>query len=233
VAGTVTATGGGTIIQPGILLRIWVLLLASDQQTGATASSQAAYQVSITPGQTNSRIYGALCDDSSFTANASTTLVDNLAGGTGTRLGSCKATALSVATVAKTVGASAPSWLDGGVALYEVRTAISSGPVEDGSAPAAATSTTLHVISSASFTPPPTALLVAAVSHFGGSNTMTDTFGPGGAALLSWQKKVEITTDGYAGIWIAQVPGLVPRQLQRRGMPRRATAAGLNRAVYR
>jgi hypothetical protein len=199
VAFTVTATAGSPFLN-GILLRVKVLTSAAATQNGASATAAAAYQKAITTTVAGSIVYGALADDGSFTANAATTVTDNTPGSAGTQLGSCRQTTPTVTPGSVTIGATA-SGPDGGVALFEVKPA---GTIaEDASAPAAASSTSLTAISSPSFTPPAGSLLVLMVSALAASMAITDTSGLG----LTWTQQSAMVTDGYAGVWTAQVPG--------------------------
>jgi hypothetical protein len=209
---TVTATAGGSTSN-GILLRIEVITgaVTAGSQTGATGSQSAsgAHQAAITPNQTNSRVYGAMIEnnaDTSYTANGSTTLIDNVTDGTNTvQYGTCKATALSASGTPETIGASAPSG-NGSCALYEVQVATTLA--ESGTAPAVAEATGGHTVTSASFTPVAGSLLVALVSSDGGTGVCTMTVSDTGGGLTWTQaSSANATNMGYAGVWIAQVPG--------------------------
>jgi hypothetical protein len=208
VSVTVTATQGGSTSK-GVLLRVEVITGAAAGQTGATGTQTgtAAHQASVTPNSNNSRIYGAMIQSNattSYTANASTTLIDNVSDGTNTvQYGTCKATALSVSGSPKTVGASAPS-NSGSAAFCEVQPA--GTLAEDASAPAVAESTGSTTVTTASFTPPAGSLIVALVASDGGSGTTTMTVSGGG---YTWTQAASgnASGNGYAGVWLAQVPG--------------------------
>jgi hypothetical protein len=199
MAFTVTATASGTFTT-GIILRVKVLTSAAAAQTGAAANAAAVYQKAITTTIAGSIVYGAMVADTTFTANASSTLIDNVAGSSGTQLGSVRQTTPTVTPGSITIGATTASGADGGIALFEIKP---NGTIaEDASGPAVANSTTLTAITSPSFTPPAGSLLVAMVGAFGTAATITDTSGLG----LTWTLKSVMTTDGYAAVWVAQMP---------------------------
>ena len=198
----ITATQGGST-GPGMVLRILVLTGAAAVQSGASATGQPVGQVSITPNQTGSRVYGgAVGSNVVATPNAATTQFDSIqdSGNTGS-YNTFKATATSVATVAETIGDTNATYV--GVALYEVQQA--GTLTEDASAPPVASTTTTTSLASANFTPPGGSLLVALIAADGGAGTVTMTVSGGG---LTWVAKAEAHggTQDYAGVWIAQVP---------------------------
>lgn len=229
---TVTAAAvSGAGLLNGINLRLWVVLGAMPRllqnATGVSQSGAAAHQASIT-STAGSEVFGALFGTASFTFDAGSTAVDNVNDATNScQYGSFK----SVASGTRNVGSSAPT-TNGGMAGFEVKAL---GTIsEDASAPAVATNKTGTTVTSPSFDPPGFTLLVAAVSLLGVSGvstaTLTDSLG------LTWTEKIagHASSAGYAGIWIADMPGLIPgKQLARRGPQRSSMASGLHRAVYR
>jgi hypothetical protein len=213
-ATTVTATQAGNTAN-GLALRVKVLTGAADLQNGATAAliSQAAVscQTAITTTVTGSRVYGALMKgaNGSFTANGSTTLLDNIADAVqGNRYGTCKAAADTGTPGSITIGASATSTADfSNVALAEI---LPAGTLaEDASSPAVASTTSATAVTTASFDPPPGALLVAMVSSDGDAGGGV-TMGVSGAGA-TWSELAAADPGvsagaGYAGVWVAVVP---------------------------
>lgn len=226
---TVTATQGGTTAN-GLALRVFVLTQAAATQNGATANaainSSTAFTASITTTQTGSRVYGAAANgsNSSFSAAASTTLVDDIADATNTeRYGTFKATSLTGTPGATILGLTAAAASTGPLAMAEIKTA--GTLTEDGSAPAVASTTSATTVTTASFTPPGGSLLVALVASDGGAGVTTMTVSGGG---LTWTEQVKNNPSAgdYAGVWIAQVAAgsaFVPLQPSRR-LPYRAPA---------
>jgi hypothetical protein len=201
---TVTATATGSGPSDGVSLRIFVLTGAKARasQTGANASQSgaAAHQATMSTAA-GSEVLGALLGVSSFTFDSGSTSVDNIAdAANGVQYGSFKSTASG----SRNVGASAPATA-GSMAALEVQ---ASGTIaEDASAPAVATSTTGTSATSASFSPPPGSLIVALVSLLGTAGVATASVSD--TAGLTWTEKIagHATDMGYAGVWIADIPG--------------------------
>lgn len=214
---SVTATEGGNTAN-GILLRILVLTNAAATQDGATASlstvASSACQTAITTTQTGSQVYGAVMKgiNTSFTANANTTLLDNITDGTQfNQYGTVESASATGSPGTVTIGASSPASADEtNVALFEV---LPSGTItQDPSAPASVSTLTNTTVATASFTPPDGSLLVALVSSDGlapaGHVTMSVTDSSG---LLTWTEQVNAdTTVGYCGVWTAVVQPTPP-----------------------
>ena len=203
-----------------MLLRVKVLTdaaLAGSPATGTRTGggSSAAANASVTTTQAGSQVYGALsfwhAGDGSFTAEAGTTLFDNVTDSVnGNLYGTCRTTSATVTPGSVTVGASGPSDTGANAALLEV---LASGGTltEDGSSPASISTTGAETVTTASFTPPPGSLLVAMVGTDGTSSaavsmTVTDSSG------LTWTARAEADAAfyGYAGVWTAQVPPALP-----------------------
>lgn len=210
MARTVTATQtAGT--RNGILLRVFVLTgaaaVAGQNGDKKTQSGAAAHQVTLTPGATGSRIYGAITDGTNATvpANSGTTMVDNSVDNTNTYCyATCKSTSLTTAGVNVTNFGTAASF-QGGIAAAEIK---KSGTLaEDASAPAVASTTAGTSVTSASFTPPAGALLVALVASDGAVAAATNV-SVSDSGGLTWTALAEAHTsgNGYAGVWIADVP---------------------------
>lgn len=234
---TVTATQGGTTAN-GMLLRVFVLTgaAAAASQTGATSATFKAvtttFTNSITTTQAGSRVYGAAEPQSNglgATAAAATTLVDNVDDNANAdTYASFKATSLTGTPGATTLGLALTSSAQGPIVMLEV---LASGTLaEDGSSPAAASTTSATTVSTASFTAPGGSLLVALIAADGGTGVETMTVSGGS---LTWTEKVKQNASGqdYAGVWIADVPGtaagLLPQQLHIRAYtaPAATTAA--------
>ncbi len=214
VTGATVSTGGGTAVAVtatqggstanGMALRVVVLTSAATLQNGATAAAGAIQAAAITTTVTGSRVYGAAVGtNGSYTANGSTTNIDNITDGTnGEQYLTFKATALTGTPGSVTIGETGNS--PGGCALLEV---LPNGTLtEDASGTGVVVNTTgAGPVVTGSFTPPDGALLVALVSSDGGSGVTT--FGVSGGGL-SWSeaKKQNATGGDYAGVWIAQVP---------------------------
>src|SRR5258707_5155451 len=205
----ITATQGG-VTAPGMALRVLVLTgaLPAASQAGATAQasqgSSFTPQLAITTTQAGSRVYGSLITgNTAYTANASTTLIDNIADAVNSeRYGTCKTTALTGTPGAVTVGSTTPTAANG-VALLEILT--SRSLAEDASAPPVVSTTSAVTVVTAAVTPPPGSLLVAIVSSDGGGGVTTMTVSGGGPAPAREGQSQPPPPD-YAGVWIADIP---------------------------
>jgi len=206
----ITATQGGST-GPGMAMRIYVLTGAKPraQQTGATTNTvfaaSTSFTQSITTTQTGSRVYGASSHfpNSAGTAVALTTLVDDVVDATNNgRYATFKATSLTGTPGATTLGFTVASSA-GPFAQAEILTA--GTLVEDGSAPAVASTTTQTFVSCLNFTPPAGSLLVVLVASDGGAAVTTMTVSGGG---LTFTELVKNNTSGndYAGVWVADIP---------------------------
>jgi hypothetical protein len=215
---TVTAAQAGSPSN-GMGLRVMVITgaLAVASQTGGktgtqTGSGGSNVTVSVTTTQTGSRVYGAcspFTGSVSSAAAANTTIIDNFLDATNTdnyvtfkgtsTTGTPGATTFGVTNTAN-AGAAGP-------AAYEVL--VSTTLAEDGSGPGFASTTTAQTVTTASFTPPGSSLLVALIASNGstGSETMTVTDNLG--VHLNWTEKIRNTAgagNDYAGVWVADVP---------------------------
>lgn len=209
---TVTATQGGSVSN-GIALRVKVDTSVAAAQTGAKATQNgaAAHQAAITTTQAGSQVYAALFDvgAAALTANGSTTLFDNnVQPGDGIVHGSGRSTSATVTPGSVTIGASAPA--DAGLcALAEV---LPAGTItEDASSPVPV-SANATTVSTLSFTPPAQFVLVAMVSSNGGAGVCTMSLSDTSGLGLTWteQSKINPAGSGYAGVWLAQLPGAGP-----------------------
>jgi len=231
VAGTVTATQGGSV-QNGLLLRVMVLTQAAATQNGATLTG-AAGGGNIVTTQTGSRVYGATLRAAATanTADSGCTLLDDVQDATHVAdYSTWKTTALTGTPGSTLVGCAAGA----GVAALEVLTA--GTLTEDGSAPTPGSSTTTATtLTSGSFTPPAGSLVVALVSSDGAGSVTTMTVSDTGLGL-TWTEKVKQNPagSGYQGVWTAPVPaaaGLLPQQLRAR-TPAQVAAPGESLAMY-
>jgi hypothetical protein len=208
---SITAAQGGSVSN-GLLLRVIVLTGAAAAQIGGTGKQTglAAHEATLTTTVTGSRVYLALTNGGfvSYTAAASTTLIDNSGDATnGEIYGSGRATALTGTPGTVTVGSSAPSTQSGGCAAAEI---LPAGLLwEDASGPAPAQTSSGTTVTTASFAPPPGALLVALIGSDGGSGVTTMAVSGGG---LTWTPLAEANDPGqdYAGVWISQAPSPDP-----------------------
>jgi hypothetical protein len=213
VALTVTATEGANAVN-GILLRVKVLTGAAARasQTGAVKTADTTLtpfsDQSITTTVTGSVVYGAMANgvtNTSFTPDARTTFIDQIPDGVQVcEYASWKATAATGAPGATVLGATAPTNDHGTYAAAEI---LAAGTIaEDGSGPAAASSTGATAVTTASFTPPAGSLLVAIVAHCS-SAASSITISNSGVALTWTQRAYLSTTAGTgSGVWIADAP---------------------------
>lgn len=214
MAFNVTATQGGSTSN-GMMLSLRVLTgtAAKASQTGAhqTQSGAAAHSVSITPAELQSLLLCVVYNNfggSGISWYSGTSQIANITDSThGAAYGSGYNGPVSSLANQSTFGSN--SSYNGACAAAEIFPA-SAGVntiVTDASTPAVASTTTDTAVSTASFAPPVGALLVALVACNGGGSTtmtMTDTSGLG----LTWTALAQVSTagNGYAGVWITQVP---------------------------
>ena len=209
---TVTATINNSS-SDGIALAVRVLTSAAApaSQPGVTfepgAVSGNPPQYNPTPTGTGSYIYGAAVYGplTTATVDANTTAILN----TLTSLVALflfRSTGKTTSGTAVLYGGSAPTLTAGSYVMCEI---LASGTLaEDASTPAAADTASGASVTSASFSPPAGALLVAVAAGFTGVNqldslTITDTLG------LTWTQAAVASggsSEGVAGVWVAQVP---------------------------
>ena len=194
----ITAALNGSI-RPGGLLRTVVVTGQAASPIGAAAQLATAYQVAVTPTATNSLIYGSIIDNTAFTFNAATTAFDNVNDAANSaQYGSFKSAALTTSGTPVTVGASAPSRVDGAVVAVEILAG--SGLAEDGSAPPVVTNSAGSTLITAPFSPPPGSLILLLVAGLSSAATISDTMG------LTWTTQQIYTADGLAAVYTATVP---------------------------
>ena len=213
MAYTVTATEGANAVN-GVLLRVKVLTgaAAAASQTGASKTADAGsspfYDQSITTTVTGSIVYGALADganNSAFTADARTTLIDNFSDGVQfCQYATWRATSATGTPGATTLGASSNAGDHGVYAAAEI---LPSGTItEDASAPAAASTTAATAVTTASFTPPAGSLLVAIVSHCSSGVSSITISNTGGTLIWTQLAYISVAGGTGNGVWVAQVP---------------------------
>lgn len=203
---TVTATQSVATAN-GMLLAVKVLTgaAAAASQTGATLTTTSG-NPSFTTTVTGSVVYGAFssANEDTFTATAASTIIaqhQDTPNGAG--YSAWRATAATGTPGATTLGVTGGTFGTNGSA-YAAAEVLAAGTIaEDGSAPAVATTDTATAITTASFTPVGSALLVAIVSCDGTGSTLvvtiTDTAG------LTWRKlafEAPVSFMG-AGVWVA------------------------------
>lgn len=201
---TVTETGSGS---NGLAIALKVVTGASATQPGAVASAaNATPNLSITPNNNNSLVYGSILGlTGTYTANGSTASLQNVAGA-GLEFLQCRSTSTTTAGTPQTIGYTVTSGSSISICLCEI---IASGTLaEDASSPAVSGFVGSNTTTTASFSPPGGSLLVLMVATNGGGGTaavaISDTSGLG----LSWAQQVSQAGagNGYSGIWTAQVP---------------------------
>ena len=205
---TVTATQGGPTAV-GMILRVKVLTNAAVQslQVGNTATQvgAAAHQAVITTTATGSIVYGAVLDvgSTAYTANADTTLFDNLSVFGSLQMGTLRSTAATGTPGSITIGCSAPA--DSGLlALGEILPVIGQSIAEDASGPAVVNSSATSA-TTASFNPPLGSLLVAIIDSNAGNGILTMAMSNTGQAL-NWTSLITNSPSSSGGtfIFIAQ-----------------------------
>jgi hypothetical protein len=198
----------------GLYLQVQVLDNAVMAGTPATASSNAAYNVSITTTQAGSFVFGGLNNNAaaaSFTASSGCTIIDQYSNTTdGNQYGCFKTTSGTGTPGPTTVGSS--TTFSGTYGVVAVEILASGGTLSvDGSSPAHAAANTGSSITSASFTPPPGTLLAAILTTDGGSaSTQVGTVSS--TPVLTWTPQIELNSGAgtgvgcYIGVWTAVVP---------------------------
>lgn len=208
MAAAVTATQGGSAAN-GMLLRVFVLTGAAAAQNGATFTgllTGTSFTGSITTAA-GSNVYGvaARTGPTDASTGVAAVIVDDFADVPNSgRYVTHKS--LAVAAGATTRGHTTSVSEAAAFVMTEILTG--GTLTENGAAPPVAATTSATAVTTAGFTPVPGSLLVALVSSDGGGGvttmTVADTTG------LSWmeQAKRNDAGHGYAGIWLAKVPGV-------------------------
>ena len=210
---TATATASGAGSATGLALALRVVNNASLTQNGATATSEstAVPQLSITPHASGNWVYGAVVTQSgtaysSLDANTTSLATANLSTGS-INSGSYRSTSVT-GTSATTYGWAAPTSTNTWISAAEI---VAAGTLaEDASTPATLVTTTAKTLTTASFTPPGTSVLVACVSaNWSGSGAftiaMTDTSG----GAYTWRRLVTTASESLATVWVG-IPASVP-----------------------
>jgi hypothetical protein len=166
---TVTATSSGAGSANGILLAVRVINNGSLTQNGASTNSTAVTtpQLAITPTASGSWVYGVIGTGAAGTAFSSidgnTTSIFNANVVSGSNWGVYRSTS-GTTTSSTTYGWTLPTETAGNyyTACAEI---LSNGTIsEDASTPAIASTSSALTITTASFTPPASSILIAAVS---------------------------------------------------------------------
>jgi hypothetical protein len=207
VAITVTATASGTGSANGTMLAVRVLNGASSTQNGATANSSTitAPKLGITPKDTGSWVYGSFFTDVSGLTGllASTASILNESDTTNAvSAGACRSASPTTAGTAATYGWSGPTGSSGNFfgALAEI---IAAGTIaEDASTPAPVYTASGTAVTTASFTPPASSVLVAIVgANWTGSGGFTVAVSDS-AGAYTWTQLVAIPTEAISAIWV-------------------------------
>ena len=201
--GTVTVTQGGSTAA-GTDMAVYVITGQNASPIGisASATNTTPSLATGTGVTTGSWVYGSnLGLIGTYTANGATTYKQNH-GGQGLEYISMRSTATMTGGVSATIGGTAGV---NSISICLLEILAGTGLAEDASSPGGVNSTTLTV-STGSFTPPASSLLVAMVQTNGNlvvTVTMSDTLGG-----LTWTERVKQNSsgNGYAGIWTAPVP---------------------------
>jgi hypothetical protein len=201
---TATASGGGSV--NGTLLAVRVLNGASLTQGGATATTTTVTtpQLPITPGASGNWVYQAVLYGaaSALTGlDANTTSISTVVDSTnGVTYAACRSTSATT-TSSTTYGWGGPTTSSGNVYAASAEIQAAGTLSEDSSTPAVVSSTTAKTVTSASFTPPGTSVLVAVVvADWTGSSTVavavTDS-----ASAYTWTQRSGISND-LTSVWV-------------------------------
>ena len=203
MAGTVTATEGGSTTN-GISLAVVVVTGQNASPIGIVQSATSATP-SLSTGAgvtTGSWVYGSLIGLTTITANGSTTFESNHNAG-GLQYVAARTTSTMTGGSAVTVGGTGGTGIS--ICLQEILAG--AGLAEDASAPPAVFTNAATTITTASFTPANSSLLVAMVSSNGAAGVTTMTVSDTGLGL-TWTERVKQNGagNGYSGIWTAPGP---------------------------
>lgn len=210
---TVTATQGGGGADIGMLLRVKVLTGAqlAAAQTGATAHAEdgGSDEVTFSTTTTGSIVYGATSGANAITPASGCTFFDQYDDTNHAQeYGTFRTTSATGTPGSVTVGDSSAGNSFDDVAAAEI---LAGGTIsEDASSPAMVYAN-LTTVTTASFDPPQGALLVAMIGSNGqGDGSALTTMSVSDSSGLTWTPLAEAasTTSCYAGVWIAQVPGV-------------------------
>lgn len=208
MAVTVTATASGAGSTNGILLACRVLDNASSTQAGGAATNSTTVttpQLSITPSASGSWVYGVVGTGASGTAfssiDANTTSVFNANVVSGSNWGVYRSTS-GTTTSPTTYGWGAPSESSGNYFIASAEILASGTLSEDASTPAVADSSSAKTITTASFTPPGTSVLVACVlAQWTGSGAVTIALSDSNSAY-TWTQLSATPTEALTSVWV-------------------------------
>lgn len=204
----ISGFGTGSNSVPKLRVLLFSSAAAPASQTGGKASSSTAYQAAITVAATGSYVVGSVLagpSTTSFTAAANTTVLDNIqdsTAGNNVRHGSFISTAKTASTGSQTFGSTTAFASDGVVVVSEIK---ASGTLarDSGNEPAVVSSTSANSVTTASFSPSSGDVVVALADGLCSGGTISDSSG------LTWTTQETLGTDGFAGIYIAQISGAV------------------------
>jgi hypothetical protein len=216
VAYTVTATQATHPSPYGMFFQLLVLVNAAMAATPAVNKSTTAYNTSVTTTMTGSYVFGVAEtgeNDTALTLESNCSTYSPFADSTnGNWYGCFQTTAATGTPGPTTVGYSTAFSNSVGCVAAEVLASGGSLSV-DATTPAVATSSTASALTTASFTPPGSSLLMAIVATNGNSSAQeTLAISDNSSGALSWSANWELLSgdiNGYyyaMGIWTAQVP---------------------------
>jgi hypothetical protein len=195
---------------PGVLLTVKVLTGTAASPIGNTAiqssSTGVARSASVTTTVAGSQVYGAMAcaETTAVAANSNSVLNGSQTDSTnGLDTGTCRSASATVTPGAVVIGFT-NTGTGGGCALLEI---LANGTIaEDGSSPASAYSgVASSTVTTASFSPPGSSLLVAMVGADANTSTVVTVSDSSG---LTWTQRVVAQTSGalYAAVWTALAP---------------------------
>jgi len=212
VAITVTATASGAGSANGIECSVRVLNNAAHTQNGSASNSETVTtpKQAITPSKSGSLVYGVVQHRASTTSFTTTNAITSLANSTvvtGTRWGMYRSSAATT-TSSTTYGWNTPTGTSG--QLYLAQAEILGFPVtgagslaEDASTPAVASTSSAKTVTSASFTPPTSGILVALVSNqWSGSGAVSVAVTDSTAGGYSWAQLSGTGTTNLCSVWV-------------------------------
>lgn len=208
MAMTVTATQGtSSTVGMGLTVKVLTGAAAVASQTGALFVSSTAINGSIVTTVAASKVYGAVTNGAVVAIEPLCTFLSNYNDTANAEWYASFRTTSATGTPGSTLIGCTGTANFPGIAAQEI---LAAGTItEDVSSPAVVNSNTATAVTTASFTPPASSLLVAMIACNGtGSGsaetcTVTDTGGG-----LTWTQKAHTSAAAslYAGVWIAQVP---------------------------
>jgi hypothetical protein len=214
---TVTATASGVGAANGILLAVRVIDNASLVQTGATASSETVTvpQIAITPTASTSWVYGIAGTGASGTVfsslDANTTSIFNANVVSGSNWGVYRSTSTTT-TSSTTYGWAAPTETSGDYYIASAEILTIGTISEDASTPAIASTSSAETITTASFSPPASSVLVACIAaQWTGSGAVTIVVNDSQNSYI-WSQLSGTGTTDITSVWVG-IPKLTSPSL--------------------